>query len=195
MPVDEEPNDGKESVDPVVGSVIERVRHDFPRVSELAVESHLTFLRANAVYGETLNHLYEQLGLSRSRFNLLWVLYRSEGRRLSIGGLADHMGIKAPTVMRMVQTLDSETWVRTRKGTTDRRVTFAELTEEGELRFAQLLRQALHLWEDVWSELTDDEKSNLVRVLARLRASLLRRYLGESGLAAFRARQHDGNSE
>jgi DNA-binding MarR family transcriptional regulator len=191
MALDEPTSGVGQSPDSVVATVIDRVREDFPSVSELAVESHLTFLRATAVYSETLDLLYDQLGLSRSRFNLLWILYRTEGRRLSIGGLADNIGITAPSVMKMVQTLEAENWVTTVKGTTDRRVTFVDLTPTGRARFADFLRQGIRLWEDIWSEVADNDQVQLVKTLATLRRSLLRRYLGGDGLAAFRARQHE----
>ena len=174
-------------VDPVVTGAFEKVRDDFPWASQLVVESHLTLLRANAVYAEVLSQSYGELGLSTARFNLLWLLYRTEGKKLSIGGLADYIGITAPSVMKMVQLLESEGWLKTAKGTSDRRVTFAELSESGEPRFTALLHETLRRWENMWEGLDDQEKGVLISLLAKLRASLLSRYLGEAGLAAFRA--------
>lgn len=173
--------------DPVVTGAFERIRTDFPWASQLVLESHLTLLRASAVYAEVLAQGYGDLGLSSSRFNLLWLLYRTEGHRLSIGGLADHIGITAPSVMKMVQLLEKEGWVETAKGTSDRRVTFTELSTEGEKRFAALLDQTLRRWEAMWKGLDDGEKTVLISLLAKLRGSLLSTFLGSAGLAAFRA--------
>jgi DNA-binding MarR family transcriptional regulator len=131
--------------------------------------------------------MYAELGLSIPRFNLLWVLYRSEGKRLSIGGLADNMGISTPSVMTMVQALESEEWLVTAKGTADRRVTFAELSGHCEQRFAAILQAMLQRWDSLWSCLSDQEQESLMSLLAKLRSSLLQEYIGESGLAAFRA--------
>jgi DNA-binding MarR family transcriptional regulator len=170
--------------------VLERVAIDFPWASPDAVKAHITLLRASAVYSETLAKLYGEIGLSTSRFNLLWLLYRTDGKRLSIGALADYMGITLPSITRTVNTLVADGWLYTEKGVADRRVTFVEPTPEGEARFAEVLGRVIQFWQDMWSDVSPEDVEALVEVMSGLRSRLLSRFLGVSGLAVLRAGQH-----
>jgi hypothetical protein len=64
----------------------------------------------------------------------------------------------------------------------DRRVVLVQLTEQGKADFAAILPRAAAIWSDVWSGLSLGEKETLSHVLAKLRLSLLSRYIGDDTL-------------
>lgn len=182
------------SYDATVEATLRQIKDEFPWATESGVASHMTLLRAEAVYAATIGELYQGFGLSAPRFNLLWLLYRTENSRLTISDLAAYLGVTIPSILRMVQTLDNEGWLRTVRANSDRRVTFVDLTEVGRERFKKVLPQAVTVWEQLWSALDEDEKHHLNHILAKLRRSLLYRFIGEEGLAAFRNADRHGSA-
>lgn len=81
--------------------------------------------------------------------------------------------------------LEEDGWVRRYASKTDRRITFVELSEEGRKKFSELLGPAWSIWSEIWSGLEADEKTTLARILRRLRADLLTRYLGTESLLPY----------
>ena len=153
---------------------------------EDALESHLTLFRAQAVYRDAIAGRMEALGLSVSRFNMLWRLFLEDGHRLTVTTLGSRLEVSAPNVMRMVRALEEDGWVETKKSETDRRVTFVDLTDEGLQRFNELVPKALDIYEELWSGLTKKERAQLAQILSRLRQSLLTRYIGGERLRPYR---------
>lgn len=172
--------------DGVVLRSIAKLRQDVPDLDETAVEAHMTVFRAYAAYFDAVSGQYERLGLSHARFNMLRWLYHAEACRLSISELGARLEASIPNVMRMVQALEAEGWVRRLANEADRRVTFVEMTEAGLQRFRVLLPEALRIWQEVQSGLTRPEQALLSHLLTKLRMSLLTRYIGRDSLVQYR---------
>jgi DNA-binding MarR family transcriptional regulator len=138
-------------LDAAVTDLIAKLESELGEIPVAAVEAHNTLVRANAVYAAALGSRYESLDISVPRFNLLRHLYHAEEHRLTMSELGAYMNVSVPNVMRMVQALDGEGWLRCEKSVQDRRVTFVELTQEGHDRFAALLPRVLDIWQELWS--------------------------------------------
>jgi len=167
--------------DRTVQTVIEQCRKEVPGADELAIEAHMTLWRAHNVYAATLTQAYEEIGLSIPRFNMLRWLYHSPGNKRSITELGAYLDASAPNVTRMVKALEEAKWVRRVSSPGDRRVVLVELTDKGKEDFAAIMPRALDIWSEVWSGLSLQEKATLSHVLAKLRLSLLTRYIGPEG--------------
>jgi len=167
--------------DRAVALAVEQYREEVPRADEAAIEAHMTLWRAHNVYAATLTQAYEELGLSIPRFNMLRWLHHSPGNRRSITELGAYLDASAPNVTRMVKALEEAKWVRRVSSPGDRRVVLVELTDKGKEDFAALVPKAVDIWGDVWSGLTISEKETLSHLLAKLRLSLLSRYIGPDG--------------
>lgn len=176
-------------LDAAVTDLIAKLLSELGEIPVAAVEAHNTLVRANAVYAAALSSRYESLDISVSRFNLLRHLYHAEEHRLTMSELGAYMNVSVPNVMRMVQALDGEGWLRCEKSVQDRRVTFVELTEDGYHRFAAFLPRVLEIWQELWADFSDDDIAVLSGLLSRLRANLLRRYIGQPGLIPYRLEQ------
>jgi DNA-binding MarR family transcriptional regulator len=172
--------------DAIVLKTMELLREDVPQLDPTSVEAHMTLFRAYGVFFAAVSSRYEDLGLSHSRFNMLRWLYHAEDQRLSMTELGARLEASVPNVIRMVQALEADGWVRRIEGTEDRRVRFVQLTEEGRERFRLLLPRAVDIWEEVWSGLTGEEMEMLSHLLAKLRVSLLSRYLGSDDLVTYK---------
>ena len=172
--------------DAVVLRSVARLQEEIPDLDPVATEAHMTLFRAYGVFFTAVSARYEELGLSHSRFNMLRWLYHAEDHRLTMTELGARLEASVPNVIRMVQALELEHWVRRIAGKEDRRVRFVELTQEGATRFALLLPRALKIWEEVWSGLDHEEMSLLSHLLAKLRVSLLTRYIQDEDLVMHR---------
>jgi DNA-binding MarR family transcriptional regulator len=165
--------------DRTVQTVIEHCRKEVPTADEPAIEAHMTLARPQRLR----RHAYP--GLQRSafdtRFNMLRWLYHSPGNKRSITELGAYLDASAPNVTRMVKALEEAKWVRRVSSPGDRRVVLVELTEKGKEDFAAIMPRALDIWSEVWSGLSLQEKATLSHVLAKLRLSLLSRYIGPEG--------------
>jgi MarR family 2-MHQ and catechol resistance regulon transcriptional repressor len=175
---------GKMSDSAVLAS-IEDLRVDVPSIDETAVEAHMMIFRTYAAYFTAISSRYEDLGLSHARFNMLRWLHHAETHRLTMSELGAHLEASVPNVIRMVQALEADGWVRRVPSESDKRVMFVELTAEGHERFRALLPRAVALWEEVQAGLSKEEQSVLSHLLAKLRMSLFSRYLGHD-LVAYR---------
>jgi DNA-binding MarR family transcriptional regulator len=167
--------------DRTVQVAIEQALAEVPSADQLAIEAHMTLWRAHNVYAASLTQAYEALGLSIPRFNMLRWLYQSPGHKRSITELGAYLDASAPNVTRMVKALEELGWVRRVSAAGDRRVVLVELVDKGKEDFAKLFPKALDIWSEVWSGLSLQEKATLSHVLAKLRLSLLTRYIGPEG--------------
>jgi MarR family 2-MHQ and catechol resistance regulon transcriptional repressor len=169
--------------DSVVLQTIEDLREDVASLDETAVEAHMMVFKTYAAYFTAMSARYEELGLSHARFNMLRWLHHAERHRLTMTELGAHLEASIPNVIRLVQALESDGWVRRVPSESDRRVVYVELTEDGHQRFRELLPRAVRLWEEVQSGLSHEEQAMLSHLLAKLRMSLLTRYIGRDLLS------------
>jgi DNA-binding MarR family transcriptional regulator len=173
-------------LDASVRKLVGKLVATFPDTDASAIEAHLTLHRANNVYQASLDLRLAALPLSTPRFNLLKVMYQTDPKPLSISEVSGALFVSLPSALRMVGILETEGWIQTTRSEADRRVTYVCFSDEGRQRFEKLLPTTVEIWEDLWSGLTEDERATLSHLLGKLRQDLLRRYIGEEGLIAYR---------
>jgi DNA-binding MarR family transcriptional regulator len=174
-------------LDATVGRLLGKIIQTMPDADLSALEAHLTLHRANNVYQASLDLLLASFPLSTPRFNLLKVMYQTDPEPLSITQVSGALFVSLPSALRMVGILETEGWVQTTRSEADRRVTYVRFSDDGRDRFEKLLPATVEIWEDLWAGLTEAERVTLSHLLAKLRQDLLKRYIGEEGLIAFRA--------
>ena len=104
-------------------------------------------------------------------------LPRIPARQIGVADrLVDHQ-------LALVGALEDDGWVRRVRSEADRRVMFVELTHEGCQRFRDLLPRAVEMWEELQAGLSPEEQSLLSHLLAKLRMSMLSRYIGRDLLS------------
>ena len=95
---------------------------------------HALFFGTKRAFHATLRILrkpLKTLGLTSARFDLLWILQRSCDASARQSKLRKELGVTAPTVSRMVKSLEALGIVRTERDWYDRRQRIVRLTREG----------------------------------------------------------------
>lgn len=134
-----------------------------------------TFGRLVEVYGRlerTLGQALEvEFDLPHSWFEVLVRLARCDGGQLTMGDLADQVVLTTGGVTRMIDRMAAAGYVERRPCQTDRRVTYAGITEAGREKLEQAASaHAAHL-RSVFGGFSDRDLATFNRLLDRLRDS------------------------
>lgn len=112
-------------------------------------------------------------GLSRPQWRVLTMLRRHEG--INQGGLADLVEVEPITLCRMVDRLQEAELVERRADPSDRRAWRLHLTDKARALLEEMRPMAFSLFDDAMTGLDPSERSDLFRMLERIRANLSRR--------------------
>lgn len=119
--------------------------------------------------------LRDHHGMSAVTFEALLRLGRSDGHRLSMSDLAEQMVLTSGGVTRLIDRLAEAGYVARLQCPSDRRVQWAQLTEEGGVVLGAALRTHLEDLEDHFASEIDPEELPVVnRVMDRLRTECRR---------------------
>jgi DNA-binding MarR family transcriptional regulator len=135
-----------------------------------SVDAFARLLRAHAALTREVNaRLVTEHGLSVTDYNCLLALAHSEDGALRRVDLAQQLMLTPSGVTRMLDGLERDGWVKKATCSTDARVTYAVLTDEGRELLEEAGRshvaQIRDLIEDQFSE---EELETLVELLGRL---------------------------
>lgn len=112
-------------------------------------------------------------GLSRPQWRVLTMLRRHEG--INQGGLADLVEVEPITLCRMVDRLQEAELVERRADPFDRRAWRLHLTDKARALLEEMRPMAFSLFDDAMTGLDPAERSDLFRMLERIRTNLSRR--------------------
>src|SRR5262245_19228482 len=120
-----------------------------------------------------------KLGLTRAQWLGLTRLYRRPGASQS--EFADMMEIEKATAGRMIDRLEAKGWVERRAQNGDRRIKRIYLTPEAERVHKRIWRIAEATVDDALADLSSQESAQLMRLLARVKKSLIAVLDGPAG--------------
>lgn len=112
-----------------------------------------------------------RLGLTRAQWLVLTRLHRRPGASQS--ELADMMEVEKASAGRMIDRLETKGWVERRAQEGDRRVNRIYLTPEAERVHKRLWRIAEVTVDDALADLSGQEAAQLLKLLARVKGSLV----------------------
>jgi DNA-binding MarR family transcriptional regulator len=112
-------------------------------------------------------------GLSRPQWRVLTMLRRHEG--INQGGLAELVEVEPITLCRMVDRLQEAELVERRADPSDRRAWRLHLTDKARALLEEMRPMAFSLFDDAMTGLDPAERSDLFRMLERIRTNLSRR--------------------
>jgi DNA-binding MarR family transcriptional regulator len=113
------------------------------------------------------------IGLSRPQWRVLTMLRRNEG--INQGGLAELVEVEPITLCRMVDRLQEADLVERRADPADRRAWRLHLTEKARAILEEMRPMAFSLFDEAMTGLDAAERSELFRMLERIRTNLSRR--------------------
>ena len=138
-------------------------------------ETMRIFLSAHRLLATRLDRLFEAAGAPTPHESwLLTRLYRSKGRRTGMQEVADQLSLSRSGVSRLIDRMVRSGYVRREESTSDRRVTYIVLTDQGRgaLRYAgDVYRSAFA--DTFLRALTPEELVHLLELLERLAESWL----------------------
>ncbi|MDX8378679.1 MAG: MarR family transcriptional regulator [Gallionella sp.] len=117
-----------------------------------------------------LDRQLKPLGFTLSRWMLLLHLSRNDG--CTHKELAQCMGIEAPTLVRLVDRMEKEGWLKRCHSETDRRVKHLRLSESGMASVENIRSCASDLRQKVLAGLTQAEIQNALKVMINIRSQL-----------------------
>lgn len=131
----------------------------------------ISLLRTNDLFQHRFGQLYREYGLTQPQYNILRIL-RGEGRELPSLEIAQRMISVVPAITSLLDKLEKRGWVRRERCESDRRVWHVHLTEDGSSLLAELDEPNLAMHEKLVGHLTAAERTQLLALLEKARASV-----------------------
>lgn len=115
--------------------------------------------------------LEARVDLPHAWFEVLVRLRRSEAGRLTMGSLAGQISLTTGGVTRLVDRMEAAGYVERVPCPTDRRVSYAALTDPGRAKFDEAAQVHAANLRSVFAGFNDEERSTLDELLDRLRVA------------------------
>jgi MarR family transcriptional regulator for hemolysin len=120
----------------------------------------------------TYDRRVRELGLTRSQWWVLTLLFRNDG--VTQSELAELLEIERPTLGRLLDRLEAKGWVRREHDSRDRRAWRVHLTEAVEPAMRKLRKVASELRSDALAGLSAQERERFIDTLLAVKAYLVR---------------------
>lgn len=120
----------------------------------------------------TYDRRVRELGLTRSQWWVLTLLFRNDG--VTQSELAELLEIERPTLGRLLDRLEAKGWVRREHDTRDRRAWRVHLTDAVEPAMRKLRKVASELRSDALAGLSAQERERFIDTLLAVKANLVR---------------------
>jgi len=150
-----------------------RYKDAFPSADVNYFRAHLAIVRSGTRLSQAVGqYLGSRFGLNSARYSLLRALYFTDGHRLPQSEVARAMNVTSPNVTQLIDALEREGLVERAISESDRRVTYAQLTKDGEARCAELIPAMARFMQETMAPLSTDEMNQLTELLRRFRYNL-----------------------
>lgn len=126
--------------------------------------------RANKAIHEMTNQFFQQNGLNPTDFAVLELLYH-KGRQ-PLQKIGNKILLASGSITYVVDKLEKKGYLQRISCPTDRRVTYAEITEEGSTFMGELFPQHEQHLHELLSALTPEEKDMAIKLLKKLGLSI-----------------------
>lgn len=139
-------------------------------VGDLSLRLVDEFAAFGPAYMKWVRSRMQEPGVSYARMRLLGALHCGGPKIMS--GISDELGVTRRNITALVDALEEEGLVRRRPHPTDRRATVIELTGEGARTMDTLYDEHRRSVAELFAELSDEDRRELVRLLGLLRERL-----------------------
>ncbi len=171
-------------VDTAVRQAATRAADLWPGLDRSALEANMTVVRAYRAINRVGEAALAQFGLTSSRASVIAMLYRAEGRRLTISEIAAGQSVTTTNISKMMDGLEKMAWVKRIDNPSDGRSTHIELTEEGVRKADEMLPVSYGATADLWNGLNAREIDLLIHLLTKLRVHALTRSVTTDDIAS-----------
>lgn len=154
----------------------------YPWADLAALELNQRLAAAEAARRTAMVHRWSAIGLSKAtgQYTVLRNLHFAAAHRMTQSEIGRRLNVTSSNVTRLIDGLEQDGLVHRIADTSDRRVTYVELTDAGRVMAERVVPAVLQFAMDVAKEFTPEELQTLLGLLARLQ-SHAERLDGESG--------------
>jgi len=122
--------------------------------------------RSAKIFAESLEQKFRSRHVTRTQWIAMY--YISQSKRITQRELAEKMCVKEPTVVRLLQKMETDGYLRRMGCEADRRVKCLKLTEKGRTVYEELLPVAEQFKCDTIAGISDGELQILKRALDKM---------------------------
>ena len=144
----------------------------YPELDPRALEVFLVLLRVASDVLDGLEAFLASRGTSQGKFTILMLLNRDPDAGISPSELADRSGVTRATITGLLDGLTREKLVLREDDAGDRRKAVVRLTRRGRTHLETMLPAYYGQVAELMSELTDDEKVELIALLGKVNKRL-----------------------
>jgi MarR family transcriptional regulator, 2-MHQ and catechol-resistance regulon repressor len=140
-------------------------------IEEIAFRS---LLRTYGLIKQVMEPFFSTYGISGSQWAVLRILYNAKPRNLRLMDIGERLLIRPPSVTIIVERLMRLELIKCKKSSTDFRVKQVSLTSKGNELVEQILDGHKDKIKNIFSELNQQEKHILCKLLDNVKSSLER---------------------
>ncbi|BDH60953.1 MarR family transcriptional regulator [Lysinibacillus sp. PLM2] len=135
-----------------------------------SLKLYIVLSRANKAINEVTNDFFQQNGLNPTEFAVLELLYHKGKQPLQ--QIGNKILLASGSITYVVDKLEKRGYLNRVSCPTDRRVTYAEITQEGSDFMDRLFPEHEKHLHDMLSVLTSEEKETAISLLKKLGLSI-----------------------
>jgi len=138
--------------------------------STSALKLFVVLSRAHKVIHECTNQFFQDNGLNPTEFAVLELLYHKGNQPLQ--QIGNKILLASGSITYVVDKLEGRGYLRRVSSDTDRRVTYAEITDEGKKLMGNLFPRHEKELEELMGALSEEEKLQAIELLKKLGLSI-----------------------
>lgn len=135
-----------------------------------SLKLYIVLSRANKAINEVTNQFFQQNGVNPTEFAVLELLYH-KGRQ-PLQKIGNKILLASGSITYVVDKLEDRGFLRRAYCPTDRRVTYAEITDEGKAFMDKIFPEHEKHLHELLSVLTKEEKETAIELLKKLGLSI-----------------------
>jgi len=175
--------DGQAAAEEVLHASALRYGEELPGTDTDAIEAILAMLRTVRVHrtavAKQLESLDLDVGMTGARFTLLMTLYFSRENLLAQNEISRELNVSRTNITNLIDGLERDDLVERVPNPSDRRVSYAQLTERGRDLCVNLMPAMTVLMEDGLAGFTQEEKTQFTQFLYRIQRNIVAAYPGQ----------------
>ncbi|MFJ5769258.1 MarR family winged helix-turn-helix transcriptional regulator [Psychrobacillus sp. NPDC093180] len=135
-----------------------------------ALKLFVVLSRAHKVIHECTNQFFQENGLNPTEFAVLELLYHKGKQPLQ--QIGNKILLASGSITYVVDKLEGRGYINRVSSPTDRRVTFAEITDEGTAFMDELFPRHEQQLQQLMDVLSEEEKAHMIELLKKLGLSI-----------------------
>ena len=159
-----------------------RYQEELPGIDGDAIEAMLALLRTVRVHRTAVSRQLESLdlavGMTGARYTLLMTLYFSRENLLAQNEISRELNVSRTNITNLIDGLERDGLVERMPNPTDRRVSYAQLTERGRALCVKLMPTMAQLMEDATRDFSIEERAQFKAFLYRVQRNIVTAHPG-----------------